>query len=326
MKISVYITSYNQKRYLIEAIESVLNQTLKPFEVIVVDDCSTDGSQAVIAGYAARYPDLIKPIYHTQNLGAAQSRVDALQVVNGEYVTYVDGDDRFLPTKLEKEANLLCENPDAKIAFSNNYYVTSDDSTYLWVWADDEKPPQGNVFCQTFAYNFPRNSIFRMELTQYRAWKRIGFQDTNLIAYDDFDMRIRLAKHYRVAYWDEPLSEIRVHSTGLSHSKAALHMAELEYIYHKNRHLLNDLSVSERKYVRQRMGRVIAKWARRAVGETLKEDQYQLSSRVQAFRYYLNALRYHPEYSDYKLLLWILLPQRSYGWLKTRSHKVQGSW
>ena len=109
-RISVYITSYNQKEYLVEAIDSVLNQTLKPFEIIIVDDCSTDGSREVIAGYALRYPDLVNPIYHTRNQGVAQARIDALQMVTGDYVTYVDGDDRYLPTKLEKEARLLQEN------------------------------------------------------------------------------------------------------------------------------------------------------------------------------------------------------------------------
>ncbi|MBT7715794.1 MAG: glycosyltransferase family 2 protein, partial [Deltaproteobacteria bacterium] len=87
MKISVFITSYNQKKFLIEAIESVLNQTLSPFQIIVVDDSSKDLSQEVIAGYAARYPNLITPIFHKRNTGVAQVRIDALNAVNGDYVT-----------------------------------------------------------------------------------------------------------------------------------------------------------------------------------------------------------------------------------------------
>lgn len=160
MRISVYITSYNQKHYLIEAIESVLNQTLRPFEIIIADDCSTDGSHEVIAGYASSYPDLITPIYHTQNQGVSQNRIDALGAVTGDYVSRVDGDDRFLPSKLEKEAKLLRNNPNAQIAFSDHYFMTAD-GIRTGVWAGEEKPPQGDVFRQTFARDFPKHSLFK---------------------------------------------------------------------------------------------------------------------------------------------------------------------
>ncbi len=100
-KISVFITSYNQKKFLVEAIESVLSQTLKPVELIIVDDRSTDGSQEVIGEYARRYPDLIRPYYQEMNVGIAANKAFAQQHVNGDWLTYLNGDDRFLPQKLE---------------------------------------------------------------------------------------------------------------------------------------------------------------------------------------------------------------------------------
>ena len=105
--ISVYITSYNQREFLAEAIDSVLAQTLPPHQIIVVDDCSTDGSQDIIADYARAHRGLFSPIYHRDNTGVAQVRADALAAVTGDLVTYVDGDDRYLPTKLEQEAAAL---------------------------------------------------------------------------------------------------------------------------------------------------------------------------------------------------------------------------
>ena len=322
MRISVYITSYNQKKYLIEAIESVLNQTLAPSQIIIVDDCSTDGSQEVIADYASRYPDLIKPIYHIQNQGVAQTRIDALQAVTGDYVTYVDGDDRFLPSKLEKEARLLQENPDAQIAFSNYYYMT-EDGIRTGVWAEGEAPHQGNIFLQTFARDFPRRVLFRMELVHYSVWKRVGFHDSKLQFYEDFDMRIRLTKHCRAIYYNEPLSEIRMHKTGLSNAKAAHHLAALQYIYQKNKPLLDDLSVAERKDVQRKLGGWMARVARQAAEQALREGQHQRGNRVQTFKYYLQCLKYQPGFFDYKLTLRILFPHSVYEWLKALFNKVK---
>ena len=100
MKISVFITSFNQKDYLSQAIDSVLNQTLQPFEIIIADDCSTDGSQALIKKYTNRYPHLIRPFCHSKNMGIPKNKSFAMHQAQGDFVTYLDGDDRFLPKSL----------------------------------------------------------------------------------------------------------------------------------------------------------------------------------------------------------------------------------
>lgn len=284
MKISIFIPSYNQKRYLIEAIESALNQTLKPFQIIIVDDSSTDRSQDVIRDYYSRYQSLITPIYHTKNTGIAQVRVDALKAVRGDYVTYMDGDDHFLPTKIEKEATLLNENPDAQIAFSNNYYMT-EDRVYTEKWIEGGRPPVGYVFCQTFARDYPKRRIFRMELVNYRAWQEVGFHDPRLHIYEDYDMRIRLTKRLRTIYYDEPLSEVRCHNKGLSNSTAAAYVKAIDYIYKKNSYLLADLSKGERTYVERKLYEWSTKIAKRAAKEALKQNQP-----IQAAKYYLKTL------------------------------------
>jgi glycosyltransferase involved in cell wall biosynthesis len=250
-KISVYITSYNQKKYLMEAIESVLNQTFNPHQIIIVDDFSQDGSQDLIAKYAKNYPDLIHPSYHTRNLGVSRTRIDALNSVTGDYVTYVDGDDRFLPNKLELELKTLLDHDDTHIVYSNNCYIDLN-GRRQYIWAENERPPQGSIFKETFSREFPRRNLFRMELVHYQAWKSVGFHDPNITIYEDFDMRIRLTRHFRVAYCDEILSEIRLHNHGLSSSKAAQHLTSLDYIYQKNQALLMDLERGEREQTQKR--------------------------------------------------------------------------
>ena len=300
MKISVIITSYNQKKYLIEAIESVLFQTLKPFQIIIIDDCSTDGSQEVIAGYYSRYPTLITPIYHTENTGVSKTRINALEVVKGDYVTYVDGDDLFLPTKLEKESKLLKENPDIQIAFSNNFYMT-ENGVHTGTWIEGEMPPEDDIFKETFARDFPKESLFRMELVDYKAWTNVGFHDPNLYIYEDYDMRIRLTKKLKVKYYNEPLSKIRIHGKGLSRSETARHLEAFKYIYKKNCHLLENLSASDRLEVEQKLFNL---FNRLEILATLEKGH-----KIVAIRRHLSTLKNNPvDFKNYKFLFRLILP------------------
>lgn len=312
MNISVYITSYNQKHYLIDAIESVLAQTLRPSQVIIIDDCSTDGSQEVIAGYAARYPELVTPIFHERNLGIARTRSDALQAVTGDYVTYVDGDDRFLPTKLEKEASKVDQDRHVQIVYSNFYYIAPD-GRHLADWAGRDTPPQGDVFPQVFAREFPRRTLYRNELVDYRAWKHFGFYDPELRTYEDYDMKIRLSKYLKVAYYAEALTEYRTHELGLSRSSSAIqHLHALEHIRKKNTILLEGMELSVRKDIEHKFGNWITPVVRQAVVEALADQQNPRESRQRAFGYFFRLLAYNPSFADIALGVRILLPNSLY--------------
>lgn len=307
MKISVCITSYNQRDYLVEAIESVLNQTLMPTEIIIVDDCSQDGSQDVVSDYASRFPDLISPIFHMQNQGVAQSRTDALAAVTGEYATFLDSDDRYLPTKLEREALELLQSDDAQIAFSNHFLIDRD-GRRTGVWADAELPAQGDVFCQVMGRDFPRGRLFRSELVQYRAWKQVGFYDPSLEIYEDWDMRIRLSKHCRTVYCDEPLTEYRIHSMGLSSRRSSVHLTALDRILQKAKPSIDELSPEQRRHVERQLNRWRARLIRRAARESLEAGDPGWQKRLRALRLYARSMRYHPLFLDRRLLLRITLP------------------
>lgn len=263
MRISVFITSYNQCDLLKEAVDSVLAQTRPAAQIVIVDDASSDGSRALIESYANSYSGLITPVLREQNGGVAQARADALQAVNGDLVTYVDGDDRFLRHKLEVEAGALDSAPDAGIAFSNNRYMSEDWSREVQTWVDGEPVPQGDVFFETYTRRFPRRSLFRMELVRYPAWKLIGFHDPALKIYEDFDMRIRLTKELRAVYADTVTAEIRTHDSGLSKSADNTHIACLRYLAAKNAHLLNDLPPRRAREAKAALGAWIARIAAR---------------------------------------------------------------
>jgi glycosyltransferase involved in cell wall biosynthesis len=263
MKISVYITSYNQKYFLKEAIDSVLNQTFNPYEIIIVDDCSTDGSQELILKYSNSYPE-IKPIFHQVNKGVAEVRISALKAVRGDYVTYLDGDDLYLPNKLQIESDII-KNEKCDLAFSNNMYVDEKNTNHVkWLWACKPisvKISKTNFFIKTISRDFPRNSLFRMELVNYNLLKQVGFHDANLKIYEDYDLRIRLAQICSVGFSLEPTAKIRISEKGLSKSSLDKHKIAFEYILKKYSNDINSLDLKSRIYIKEILNDYILKFS-----------------------------------------------------------------
>ena len=105
-KVSVIIPVYNKEKYLKKSIESIISQSYKDWEIILVDDCSTDNSAQIISKYTAEYPNII---YHKQekNGGAAVARNTALSLANGRFAAFLDADDEWWPDKLEKQLEFM---------------------------------------------------------------------------------------------------------------------------------------------------------------------------------------------------------------------------
>lgn len=117
-KVSVCIVTYNQRDYISECLESVVTQqTDFPFEVIVGDDASTDGTADIVRDYAARHPHLIRPLLHETNLGPFENYRLVHRAARGEYVAHTDGDDAMLPDKLAKQAAFLDRNLESAAVF-----------------------------------------------------------------------------------------------------------------------------------------------------------------------------------------------------------------
>ncbi len=230
------------------AIESVLNQTFLPYEIIIVDDCSSDGSQELIKEYSKKY-SFIRYVFHKENKGIAQVRITALSKVTGDFVTYLDGDDLYLPNKLEVESRLMQKN-NSDIVFTNNMYVNPEDTNEIkWIWATDQIKLSSNLFVQTITRNFPRRSLFRMELINYDFLKKIGFHDLNLRIYEDYELRIRLSMQAKISCSIEPTAKIRISKHGLSKSDTIEHIKAYEYIYKKYEHEVSMLDDSLKKGV-----------------------------------------------------------------------------
>lgn len=111
--VSVILIAYNQRRYIRQAIESVLAQeTSFSYELLIGDDASDDGTSGIVAEYAQAYPDIIRAFIRPENVGAARNAVLLLQQARGEFIASLEGDDYWIDSqKLEKQAAFLRESP-----------------------------------------------------------------------------------------------------------------------------------------------------------------------------------------------------------------------
>ena len=132
IKVSVTILTYNQKEFIGKAIESALSQkTNFDVEILVGDDCSTDGAQETILAYQEKYPDKVKAVLHSKNLGqnGLFNTIETLKLAKGTYIAPMDGDDYWTDDqKLQRQVDFMEAHPDFSACF-HNALITYEDGT-----------------------------------------------------------------------------------------------------------------------------------------------------------------------------------------------------
>jgi GT2 family glycosyltransferase len=211
-RVSAVITTYNYERYVAAAIESVLGQTVPPDEVVVVDDGSTDGTAAVVAGYAGRGVRYI----HQANAGAGAARNRGIRETRGELIAFLDADDCWLPDKLERQLAHLRRYPAVGL-------VTGDE----WQVFGADRPPVREYRRPAHAARlYPRILIENLVgnpslvLVRRACFAQVGEFDETLPLGQDWEMWIRIARAYPIGVIDVPLIEFLQHDGSLTAGKA----------------------------------------------------------------------------------------------------------
>lgn len=154
--VSILMPFLNLEKFINEAIESVLGQTYENWELILVNDGSTDNSTIIAKDYTSRYPEKVRYIEHEnlENKGISASRNRGFQESKGKFLAFLDADDIYLPSKLEEQVSLLLQYPDAGMMYASTHYWFSwsgnpEDAKWDWTWKEfgvepDSliKPPQ----------------------------------------------------------------------------------------------------------------------------------------------------------------------------------------
>lgn len=125
MKVSVLLINYNQERFLRDTLDSVLAQDHPDFEVVIADDCSTDGSRGILTEYSRKYPEKIILAFRERNGGITQNAITAFQQSRGDLIAYLDGDDLYLPGKLRRQSALFAD-PNVVLSYHDAEVFDSD--------------------------------------------------------------------------------------------------------------------------------------------------------------------------------------------------------
>lgn len=201
MRFSIIIPLYNKAPYVAKALESVAAQTWRDFEVIVVDDGSTDGSAdiagKVLAGSGCEYQLLRQP-----NAGVSTARNNGVAASCGEYVCFLDADDWWAPTFLERMNWLIGEYPDAGIYGTNYYYVKNGLQRICVPNAETGYINYCKVYAETLAMPLWTGAVCMSKV----IFEEFGGFKPHLKLGEDFDLWIRVALSHKVAFLNEPLS------------------------------------------------------------------------------------------------------------------------
>jgi glycosyltransferase involved in cell wall biosynthesis len=209
---SVIIPLYNKAAYIERAIQSVLSQTFQEFELIVVDDGSTDNSfvqlSVVIQQLSVDAPEIYKKVrvIQQQNKGVSTARNNAVKLAKYDYIAFLDADDSWEPTYLEEMNSLIAAHPKAGI-YGSSYLIVKNGKKRIASIGVDAKIESGLInYCQVYSKTLcmPLTSISTI-LPKYIFINENGFKP-NLKLGEDFDLWIRVATKYPVAFLNKPLA------------------------------------------------------------------------------------------------------------------------
>jgi glycosyltransferase involved in cell wall biosynthesis len=207
-KISVIMAVYNSERFLTEAIESILGQTFKDFEFIIINDCSTDNSLKIINEYR-RNDERIIVINNEINLGRPVSRNKGIKISRGEYVAILDSDDVALPKRFKIQYDFLEKNRDIFLVGTGAYNFSSSTNSATTTF---NKPISSSLAIKKELYN--KNCIYHPTI----MFRNEGFLYREKFVYaQDYDFYLLLlSKNKNLSNIAEPLNKYRINDGAIS--------------------------------------------------------------------------------------------------------------
>lgn len=223
-RVSIVLPTYNGEKYIRESIDSILNQSFTDWELIIVDDCSTDNTPEIVEQYAAN-DARIKVIHNQENQKLPQSLNIGFEHSKGEFLTWTSDDNYYLPTALERMYTYLVANEDV-------YLVCAD-----MEMIDSVGKEVGKFKCYNIPRLFYRNGIGACFMYRRVVAEQIGGYDKELFLIEDYDYWLRLLKRYgssSIRNIEEILYVYRVHENSLTVIKREQVKKKTAYLQRKN--------------------------------------------------------------------------------------------
>jgi len=209
--VSVVMPVHNGRKYLGSAIESILAQTWRDFEMISVDDGSTDGSASILKDYQQQDGRVVI-ITHPQNLGIVSALNHGLKAARGKYIARMDADDISLPERFEQQVEFLESHPQVGVVGTEAIFIDDQDRkiTRMSHPHDDLSIRWTSLLANVFFH--PTVMIRRAVLVEYDLEYRADFQSLG----QDYELWLRLLEHCQAANLKQPLLYYRVHPESIS--------------------------------------------------------------------------------------------------------------
>jgi len=210
--VSVVIATFNRAAYLPATIDSVLNQSFQDFEVIVVDDGSTDDTQAVLAGYGSRLR-----CFHQANAGASAARNFGVSQARAPWIAFQDSDDLSMPTHLETLIDFVRKHHDRGMVFANGGYLENRrHDTIIPAHQSRRLESAGVSLLDLF-----EKSIVRLQasILSKAAYESLGGMDESLQICHDLDLAFRVFMRYPVKYCNQVVFLYRTHHGSITRNE-----------------------------------------------------------------------------------------------------------
>ncbi len=213
-QVSVIIPTYNRVKLLNNSVASVLSQTYRDFELLVIDDCSTDNTSDFLSNIADKRVRCIK---NTSNKGITATRNIALSNANGKYIAFLDDDDEWMPDKLEKQINLM-ENSSKGLGciYTGCNLVDAEDNRFNQTTVPHYRI---RILNELLLENF---IITSSTLIKADCFETVGMFDESMPFAEDYDMWIRIAQEFEFDFVRSPLVNYRIHRNSISFNNNAI--------------------------------------------------------------------------------------------------------
>jgi len=268
--VSVIIHTYNNEKFIVETVESVLNQTYKDYEIIIVDDGSVDGTRDALIPY------MQKIRYHyKENGGIASAKNAGISLSETEFVAFLDHDDLWAPDKLQLQMEHFNENPQIGLVYAK--YTSFRDGKELRT--KPEKGYSGWIFKELLSKSFIQTSTV---VVKRECLDAVGPYDETFSLGDEYDMFLRIARKFQCGFVDKGLTRYRVHDTNASNNDFLFDNENLG-VYKKIYNNFTDLDGVEKKILRKRIARYSMKVAEGLYSQGKLEESKEYQKEANSF-------------------------------------------
>lgn len=297
-KVSVIMPCFNAEKYISESIESVLNQTYENFEIILVDDSSTDNTPNIIKKYVQKHGDKLKYISQP-NQGPSAARNNGVRNSTGDLIAFLDSDDIYVKDSLEKKIMKLKSDKELTLVYSDAFIIYESELTNYHYKKIVEKFYEGYVFPQLMVNNFICTSTVMLKKEVFNS---IGYFNEKIKGVEDYEFWLKISKKdFKIGLVDEPLTYYRIRKGSLTDNNLK-NVEDLISVFNKFLNTNDDTNNRDKQLIKNNLKRYHSEFF------ILKAKSYLASKNYSMARKYYNKIcKYNRTNIKYYFIIVILM-------------------